>query len=116
MTETKNYVFNDFRRYLFYPPNTFANNTATSLRGRNIILYCSLGRGRRRDINYSLKPIFLRVFPFLVMEPDVFGRYIIITNGQLFTRTASHGLYISTVTRIQRVLDEYDLLKAYGNI
>lgn len=47
-----------------------------------ILLYYSLGRGRRRDINYTLKPIFLRAFPFLVIEDDVFGHFIIITaNG-----------------------------------
>lgn len=87
-----------------YPPNTFANNTAL-LRGHNIILYSSLGFGRLWDINYTLKPIFLRVFPFLVMEPDVFGRYAILNMITNFLHGALHA--VSIYQPSQRVSDEY---------
>jgi len=54
------------------PIHIRANNTTRRWTRIICILY-SLGRGRRRDINYALKPIFLRAFPFLVIEADVFG-------------------------------------------
>lgn len=48
-----------------HPINIRANNATRRAVGQALyIIIYSLGRGRRRDINYTLKPIFLRAFPF----------------------------------------------------
>lgn len=50
------------------------------------------------------------------MEPDVFGRYAILNNMITdFFHKALHAVSI-IYQPSQRVSDEYDLLKAYGNI
>jgi len=65
-------IFGDVRPIVPYTFAKIIQRYRTRIIG---ILYYSLGRGRRRDINYTLKPIFSRAFPFLVIEVDVFGRF-----------------------------------------